>query len=158
MYSTTWDLLRHNAKLNDNRTNEINLRLPSRCHRRLQDVTYYNAVIVTENHLLFERPFVKRLALCYRTDNRLVCLSELSCLSVTLMYCGQTVGWIKMKLGMEVGLGQRCIVLDGDPAPQKGGAAAPNFRPMFILAKRSPIPAEHLLLLMGYSTTSHLGK
>jgi len=23
----------------------------------------------------------------------------LSCLSVTLVYCGQTVGWIKMKLG-----------------------------------------------------------
>jgi len=26
------------------------------------------------------------------------------CLSVTLVYCGQTVGWIKMKLGMQVGL------------------------------------------------------
>jgi len=28
------------------------------------------------------------------------CLSV--CLSVTLVYCGQTVGWIKMKLGMQV--------------------------------------------------------
>jgi len=28
------------------------------------------------------------------------------CLSVTLVYCGQTVGWIKVKLGMEVGLRQ----------------------------------------------------
>ena len=28
----------------------------------------------------------------------------LSCLSVTLVYCGQTVEWIKMPLGMEVGL------------------------------------------------------
>jgi len=36
--------------------------------------------------------------LCCRT---VVCLS---CLSVTLVYCGQTVGWIKMPLGMEVGL------------------------------------------------------
>jgi len=29
----------------------------------------------------------------------------LSVLSVTLVYCGQTVGRIKMKLGMQVGLG-----------------------------------------------------
>jgi len=28
------------------------------------------------------------------------CLSVLSVLSVTLVYCDQTVGWIKMKLGM----------------------------------------------------------
>jgi len=48
------------------------------------------------------------------------CLSCLSvcpvCLSVTLVYCGQTDGWIKMKLGMEVGFGRGHIVLDGDPA------------------------------------------
>jgi len=38
------------------------------------------------------------------------------------VYSGQTVGWIKMKLGMEVGLGAGHTVLDGDPAspPQKG--------------------------------------
>jgi len=46
------------------------------------------------------RPFVKRFALCYRTVVLSVCLSV--CLSVTLVYCGQTVGWIKMKLGMQV--------------------------------------------------------
>ena len=38
-------------------------------------------------------------------------------LSVTLLYCGQTVGRIKMKLGMQVGLVPGHIVLDGDPAP-----------------------------------------
>jgi len=38
-------------------------------------------------------------------------------MSVTLVYCGQTVGSIKMPLGMEVGLGQDHIVLDGDPPP-----------------------------------------
>ena len=38
---------------------------------------------------------------------------HLSCLSVMLVYCGQTVEWIKMKLGMEVGLGTGHIVLDG---------------------------------------------
>ena len=51
-------------------------------------------------------------------------------LSVTLVYCGQTVGWIKMKLGMEVGLGPSHIVLDGDPAPppRKGHrGTAPQF-------------------------------
>jgi len=31
--------------------------------------------------------------------------------------CGQTIGWIKMPLGKEVGLGPGHIVLDGDPAP-----------------------------------------
>ena len=52
----------------------------------------------------------------------------LSCLSVMLVYCGQTVGWIKMKLGMQVGLGHGHIVLGEDPAPllQKG-AQPPQF-------------------------------
>ena len=43
-------------------------------------------------------------------------------------------------IGMEVGLHPGNFVLDGDPAPlQKGGrarGAAPNFRPMSIVAKR----------------------
>jgi len=46
--------------------------------------------------------------------------SYLSVLTVTLVYCDQTVGWIKMKLGMELGLGPGHIVLDGDPAPPNG--------------------------------------
>jgi len=33
------------------------------------------------------------------------------------VYCGQTVGWNKMPLGMEVGLGPGHTALDGDPAP-----------------------------------------
>jgi len=45
-------------------------------------------------------------------------------LSVTLVYCGQTVGRIKMKLGVQVGLGH--IVLDGDPAPPQKRGTAPN--------------------------------
>ena len=62
--------------------------------------------------------------------------------------CGQMAGWIKMPLGREVGLGASDIVLHGDPAlPQRG--TAPNFQPMSIVAKRSPISAtvEHLLKL-----------
>ena len=71
-----------------------------------------------------QRIFVKRFALCCQTA---VCLSVLFvclsvCLSVTLLYCGQMVGWIKMKLGMQVGLGPGHDVLDEDPAlpPPKG--------------------------------------
>ena len=53
------------------------------------------------------------------------------------VYCGQTAGWIKMPLSMEVGLDPGHIVLDGDPAPiPKKGGTAPNFRSMFVLAKR----------------------
>ena len=56
--------------------------------------------------------------------------------------CGQTSGWMKMPLGMEVG----DIVLDGDPAPPKKGHSTPHFLAMSVVAKRSPILAsdEHL--------------
>ena len=47
-----------------------------------------------------------------------------------------------MKLGMQVGLVPGHIVLDEDPASPKKGAQPTNFRPMFIMAKRSP--TEHL--------------
>ena len=54
------------------------------------------------------------------------CLS--ACLSVTLVYCGQTVGRIKMKLGRQIGLGPGHIVLDGDPAhPPLNGHSLPQF-------------------------------
>jgi len=46
----------------------------------------------------------------------------LSCLSVTLVYCDQTAGWIKMPLGTEVGLGPGDVALDEDPAPTGKGA------------------------------------
>jgi len=39
------------------------------------------------------------------------------CLSGTLLYCGQTVSRIKMKLVTQVGVGPGHNVLDGDPAP-----------------------------------------
>ena len=77
---------------------------------------------------IFGRPFVKRFTLCYRTVVKgtyaiglLSCLSVLSCLSIMLLYCCQTVGWNKMKLGMQVGLGPGHIVLDGDRAPPPKG-------------------------------------
>ena len=51
-----------------------------------------------------------------------VCLSCLSVLSVTFVYCCQMVGWIKMTLGTDVDLGPGHIALDGDPStlPPKG--------------------------------------
>ena len=50
------------------------------------------------------------------------------CLSVTLAYCGQTVGRIKMKLGLQVVLGPGLIVLDADPAPSPPkGRSPPQF-------------------------------
>jgi len=88
----------------------------------------------------------------------------------THVYCGKTAGWIKMSLGMEIGVGSGDIVLDGGPAPpHKKRGTAPNFRPMSIVAKRSPISATaELLLLLSYvrrscrcrygrSGLSHLG-
>jgi len=47
-------------------------------------------------------------------------------LCITLVhYDGQTVGWIKVPLGTDVGLNPGDFVLDGDPDPpsQKGGGA-----------------------------------
>ena len=49
------------------------------------------------------------------------------------VYCGQTAGWIKMPLGMEVGLSPGDFVLHGDPPPPQKGGEAPNFRSMFII-------------------------
>jgi len=42
-------------------------------------------------------------------------------------YCGQTIGWIKIKLGLQVGLGPGHIVLDGDSAPLAQRGTAPQF-------------------------------
>ena len=66
--------------------------------------------------MLFERPFVKRCVLSYA----IVSVVSLSVLSVTLVYCDHTVGWINMPLGMEVGLRPGHIVLEVDLAPPKG--------------------------------------
>jgi len=69
-----------------------------------------------QTHKFFGRPFVTRFTLCYWTVVLSVLSVCLSVLSATLVYCGQTVGWLKMKLGMEVSLGHGHIVLDGNPA------------------------------------------
>jgi len=52
--------------------------------------------------------------------------------------CGQTAGWIKMPLGVEVGLGQGNIVLDGDPAPPKNGHSTPLLGPYLLWPNGRP--------------------
>ena len=75
----------------------------------------------------------------------------LSRLSVMLVYCGQTVEWIKMPLGTEVDLDPGHTVLDGGPSSPNGnghtGTTASTFRPLSIVAKRPPISATAKLLL-----------
>ena len=52
--------------------------------------------------------------------------------------CGQMDAWIKVPFGMEEELDPGDFVLDGDPAapPEKWAEPLPNFRPIFIVAKR----------------------
>jgi len=85
---------------------------------------------------IFGRPFVKRFTLCYPTVLSPVCLSACPVCDIGVLW--PNAGWIKMKLGTEVGLGPGHMVLDGDhPAPthQKRGTAPFNFPPMSDVAK-----------------------
>ena len=59
-----------------------------------------------------------------------------------------------MPLGTEVGFGPGHIVFDGDPAPSKGHSI-PIFRPMSVVAKRSPISATAEHLSMAAFIKSH---
>ena len=74
----------------------------------------------------------------------------LYCLSVTLAYCGQMDGWMKMKLGTVVGLGPGHIVLDrtGPYSPKTGHNTPtlfPLFWPMSIVAKQLDESRCHLV-------------
>jgi len=84
-----------------------------------------------QNVVDFWATFVKRSELYYRT----VVLSVLSCLSVclsvTLVYCGKTVGRIKMKLGMQVGLASATLREMGIQLAARG--TTPNFRPISVI-------------------------
>jgi len=52
--------------------------------------------------------------------------------------CVQTAGWIKMPLGMKVGLGSGSIVLHGDPDPLAKGAQPPIFGPCLLWPNGGP--------------------
>jgi len=60
-------------------------------------------------------------------------------------YCGQTAGWIKMPLGMELNLGPSDVVLDGVAAFPLKGAQPQSFRSMSIVGKRLDGRRRHLV-------------
>jgi len=95
---------------------------------------WYDCTFQGDSCRRFGRPFAKWFALCHQN---VACLSVCPVLSVTFVHCGQTIGRIKVKLGMQIGLGPGHIVLDGDqlPLPQRGTAISPNFRPISVAAK-----------------------
>jgi len=72
-----------------------------------------------KRHIIFGRPFVKRFAYSMLSDFCLFCPVLSVCLSVTFMYCGQTVRRIRMPLGTEVGLGPGYIVRWGPSSHRK---------------------------------------
>ena len=64
------------------------------------------------------------------------------------VYCDQRAGWMKLVLGMEVGLSPGDFVLDGDPVPfppKKGRSPLPSFRPISIVVKRLDASRCHLV-------------
>jgi len=62
-----------------------------------------------------------------------------------LVYCVQTIGWIKMKLGVEVGFVHGHIVLDGTQLQLPKTGTAPNFWPISVVAKRLDGSRCHLV-------------
>ena len=62
-----------------------------------------------------------------------------------------------MPLGKEVGLSLRQIVLDGDPVGNEPPQQLPHFRPLLIVAKRSPISATAERLLTVIAKLGGLG-
>ena len=83
----------------------------------------FNALYLTyvnqySNTLFGRSPYaIRPLPLC------LAVCPVWSCLTVTLVYCGQTVGWIKVKLGTQIGLDP--VHLVGTELPSHKGAQPP---------------------------------
>jgi len=63
------------------------------------------------------------------------------------VYCRQTVAWIKMPLGTEVGVGLGDIVLDGDPDPPRKGAQQPPHFSAYVCCGQTVAHLSNLLLL-----------
>jgi len=101
-----------------------------------QDVTWYGA-----------RPRPRRLCVRWGPRSSPPQKGEQSPPISVHVYCGQTAGWMKLILGMEVGLSRGDFVLDGDPAPspKRGRSPLPNFRPISIVAKRLDASICHLV-------------
>jgi len=83
---------------------------------------------------VFGRPFAKRFALCYRTVGCPVCLT------VTLVYRGQTSGWIKIPVAGYRGRPRprRHYVTWGPSSPKERGTAPPLFGPCLMWPNGRP--------------------
>ena len=80
----------------------------------------------------------KTFRLCYKTVVHAV-------LSVTLVDCRQTVRWIKMKLGTEVGLGPATLYSMRTQLPSPKGAQPPFSAHVCCLAKWLDGSRSHLI-------------
>ena len=103
-------------------------------------------------YLMHMLPVIIMLLVCFWATICKMVLPMLSdcclCLSVclvTLVYCGQTIGWIKIPLGTEEGIGSGDCVRLGPSSPTESGTAASPLSAHFALA-RSPISATAELL------------
>ena len=70
------------------------------------------------------------------------------------MFCGQTAGWTKMALDMEVGLSPGDFVLDGDPAPslpKRGWSPRPQFLAHFYCGQTADCIKMPLSMEVGLS-------
>jgi len=61
------------------------------------------------------------------------------------VYCGQVAGWIRVPLGMEIGLVPGHIVLDGDPASSQRKGHSPQFSAHVCCGQT----AEWIMMLLG---------
>jgi len=87
---------------------------------------------------------VRQLRPMYRTVV-MSCPVLYVCLSVTLVYRGQTVGWIKIPLSTEIGLGAGDILLVRDPAPPRKGAQQPPYFSAHVYCWPNCRPSQRLL-------------
>jgi len=93
---------------------------------------YSHLFFFTSSHRIFQCCFdVDFWAIVCETVRPMLSGRCLSVLSVTV-YCGQPVGWIEIKLDVEVGLSPGHIVLDGDPVPPPQKGLIPHFRPCLL--------------------------
>jgi len=69
------------------------------------------------------------------------------------VYCGQTAGWIKLVLGMQVGLSPGDFVLDGDPVlyTKKGAKPPPQFLAHFYCGQTAGCIKMPLGINVGHS-------
>jgi len=88
-------------------------------------------LLLAVNAYNFWATVCKTVRISYRTVVCLSCPVLSVCLSMTLVYCGQTVGWIKMKLGIQVGLGPGHIAIDEDSTPLVERSTAVSSPPTF---------------------------